>query len=337
MVEHEPSCIGDARIDRDDPRLPPAYAHVQPSPRPLHASGDPSLLWRGTRIGVIGSRTPRADAAAVARRIAFDAASAGFTVVSGLAIGIDAVAHRAALDAGGVTIAVIAGGLARVQPASNRRLAREIAGHGPWDGPGRVPAGVDAGVRRAPGVVITEHGAGDEPSRPFQFALRNRVIAALCDYLVVVQARRESGSMITAEHALRLGIQVGVLPSAPDDPCHAGATALIMDGADAVVDGTSLFRRLELHGVMRPGFADAATNGARVDPDVRGAWIEPATPEQLELADDPIAAMLATPRTTEDLAELCGCTRASMLVQLIDLEERRLATRLDDGTWLRRT
>lgn len=317
------------RIDPLDPRLPRALAQISPPVVELSAAGDASLLHRGLRIGIVGSRRPRPDAVAVADRIATDAARAGCTVVSGLAIGIDATAHRAALDAGGTTIAVLAGGLRRVQPASNRGLARRIAGGG--DGLGVAP-----GLRpEAPGLVVSEYGSGTEEAFPWRFRERNRVIAALVDYLVLVQARHQSGSMSTAEHALQLGIQVGVLPSAPDDPCHSGTTALIHDGADAVVDGASLFRRLELHGIVHPGFAAATARGARVDPDDPRRWIGGDDHAQLTLVDHPLVAHLAIPRTADELADLAARPLAEVRVQLLELEERGLVLHADDGSWLR--
>lgn len=313
----------------DDPRLPTALAHVIPRCGGVWFGGNVELLRRQPRIGVIGSRRPRADAVTAAYRIAHEAGRCGFTIVSGLAIGIDGVAHQAALDAGAPTIAVLAGGLGRVQPSSNRDLARVIAGS-------RTSLGVAAGHRPdAPGLVVSEYGAGEEPAHPYRFRDRNRIIAALCDYLVVIQARHVSGSMKTAEDALSLGVQVGVLPSSPDDECHSGTMALIHDGADAVVDGASLFRRLELHGVMHAGFADAAANGARIDPDDPGGWIGGEAPVQLVLDDHPLSMHLDVPRTAEELATLADLPLGDVRMQLVDLEDERRVTHRDDGTWLR--
>jgi DNA processing protein len=312
-----------------DARLPQALEHVTPRCSGVWYAGDVDLLERRPRIGVIGSRRPRSDAAAIAYRIANDAARAGFTIVSGLAIGIDGVAHRAALDGDAPTIAVLAGGLARVQPSSNRELARAIADS-------RTVRGVLAGHRPgAPGLVVSEYGANEEPAHPYRFRARNRIIAALCDYLVVIQARHVSGSMKTAEDALSLGVQVGVLPSSPDDECHSGTTALIHDGADAVVDGASLFRRLELHGVMRRGFADAAANGARIDPADPGGWTGGEAPLQLALDDHPLAPHLVLPRTAEELAERAGLSLGDVRMLLLDLEDERRVLHRGDGTWIR--
>ena len=313
-----------------DDRLGPAFAHLTPRFQGLHVAGNVGVLERRPRIGVIGSRAPREDAADAARRIARDAARAGIVVVSGLARGIDGIAHQATLEAGGATIAVLAGGLASVKPVGNRRLAARIAGAG--DGGDGVPAG---DLATAPGLVVSEYGAGRQEAYPYRFRERNRIIAALSDYLVVVQARHESGSMITAECALQLGVQVGVLPSAPDDPCHLGTTALIHDGADAVVDGASLFRRLELHGVVPPGFAEAASLGARIDPaDPRG-FSGGGEPDQLALDEHPLLQRLHVPRTADELAAALGSDLLDVRLQLLELEDDGRAALRDDGAWQR--
>lgn len=318
----------DAFLDPRDPAVPSTLEHVEP---PFHGAwfaGDIDVLARRPRIGIIGARRPRADAAVVARRIALEAARAGCTIVSGLAIGIDGIAHRAALDARGSTIAVLAGGLRRVQPASNRDLARIIAGS-------RSRTGVEPGTHAsARGLVLSEYGPDLEDALPYRFRERNRIIAALSDYLVVVQARHDSGSMLTADAALALGVPIGVVPSAPDDPTYAGATRLIREGADAVVDGTSLFRRLEVHGIMHPGFAAAAARGAVVDHDLPGAWIGGADGQQLPLFDHPLASIVQVPRTAEEIAGLAGMSLQDVRRMLLELEDDGMILHADDGTWL---
>lgn len=318
----------DDRIDAGHDALPLTLEHVDPRFAGAWYSGDASILDQRPRIGIIGSRRPRPEAATIARRIALDAARAGCVVVSGLAIGVDGIAHRAALDAGGSTIAVLAGGLRRVQPASNRDLARTIAGS-------RSPTGVEPGHHAAArGLVLSEYGADLEDALPYRFRERNRIIAALSDYVVVVQARHDSGSMLTAEAALSLGVPIGVVPSAPDDPTYAGATRLIRDGGDAVVDGTSLFRRLEVHGIMHPGFAAAAARGAVVDPSIPGAWIGGADGAQLPLFDHPLASIVQVPRTVEEIAGLAGSSLRDVRRMLLELEDDGMVLHADDGTWI---
>ncbi|MCB0878325.1 MAG: DNA-processing protein DprA [Thermoleophilia bacterium] len=309
--------------------LPTELDHVTPTFRGLWFAGDPGALVHRPRVGIIGSRHPRPDARDVARRIARDAARAGLVVVSGLAIGIDGIAHQAAIDGGAPTIAVLAGGLARVQPASNRRLARQIAGSA-------TSLGVQEGIHdRAAGLVVSEYGPGTESAHPYRFLERNRIIAALSDYLVVVQARTDSGSMRTASDALALGVQVGVLPSSPDDPCHGGTTSLLRDGADPIVDGTSLLRRMEGHDLLPRGFADAAEHGARLDPSEPRGWSSGDQPAQLVLGDDPVIGRLDVPRTAEEVADHARMPLRDVRLHLLELELDGYVQHRPDGTWAR--
>lgn len=311
-----------------DPSLPEPLRHVTPACTGAWYAGDRGVLAHRPRIGIVGSRHPREEAKAVARRIARDVGRAGFVIVSGLAIGIDAVAHERALEVGAPTIAVLAGGLGAVHPKRNIPLAQAIAGSS-------LPGGVAPGMQAAaPGLLLSEYGAADEPARPYRFQERNRIIAALSDYLVVVQANSRSGSMGTANRALELGVPVGVVPSAPDDPSYAGSIELIQQGADAVVDGGSLFRRLEVHGVMQPGFADAARSGARVDPARPGCWSGGGGAEQLVLHDHPLASLVQVPRTVEELAELADMELRDARRMLLELEEDGAVVHCDDGAWL---
>ncbi|MCW2950404.1 MAG: smf protein, partial [Thermoleophilia bacterium] len=250
---------GDRWLAPHDPRLPEATRHLGRPCVGLWFAGDPDVLKAGIRIAIVGSRMPRADTARYAETIAAQCARAGMTVVSGLAIGIDGIAHRAALDAGGRTIAVIAGGLGAIYPGRHHGLAAEIAGTA------KSARGVQAGLSTsARGAVVTEYGPGTDRCQTWQFPMRNRIIAALSDYVIVLQAKPNSGSLITATAALDLGVPVGVVPSAPDDECYTGSIGLLRDGADSVVDIRSLAARLELHGVMHAGFREALGNGARI-------------------------------------------------------------------------
>jgi DNA processing protein len=324
--------VTDAFIPDGDPCLPDALRQVALQHHGLWFAGDPATWDVRPRIGIIGSRHPRGDAQAIARRIALGAGRLGCCIVSGLAIGIDGMAHRAALDAGAPTIAVLAGGLANVHPVTNREVARSIAGS-------RTPHGVAAGAHpHAHGLVVSEYGPGDVAAMRHRFLERNRIIATLSDYLVVVQAGVRSGSMTTAKTAIDLGVPLGIVPSSPDDPCYAGSLDLIQDGADAVVDHISLCRRLEVHGIMARGFAAAVKQGAVIDPARRGSWIggdaEDDGAPPLPLFDHPLASLLQVPRPLEELAQLAGLPRRDLRRMLLELEEDGDVRHTDDGTWI---
>lgn len=169
-------------------------------------------------VAIVGARRCTRQGAEVAFALARDVAAQGVCIVSGLAYGIDAAAHRGALAAAaehgaGATVAVLAGGLAHVYPAGHRRLAAEI-----------VAAG---------GALVTEHAADVAPRR-HHFPARNRIVSGLCLGVVVVEASARSGSLITARLAAEQGRDVMAVPSLVTSPLAAGCHRLIRDGAALV-------------------------------------------------------------------------------------------------------
>ncbi|MDP6979918.1 MAG: DNA-processing protein DprA [Myxococcota bacterium] len=192
-------------------------------PVPLRALADPPALvfvrgntqrLVGRLVGVVGARAATVYGLDMARQLGRRLARAGVTVVSGLARGIDAAAHRGALEAGGDTIAVQACGPDRTYPAEHRSLAREIA---------------------RCGAVISEFPVGTPPRPPY-FPLRNRVISGLSCAVIVVEARERSGSLITTRHAADQGRDVLALPGPITAPTSGGPNRLIRDGAVPIVD-----------------------------------------------------------------------------------------------------
>jgi DNA processing protein len=193
------------------PELPPARAR-RPDLSTLNVKG----TWPppdGPRVAIVGSRRPSPYGEAVAEQLAADLAHAGVVVVSGLALGCDAAAHRGALVAGGVTVAVMGTGVDIVYPAANLRLAEEI-----------VAAG---------GALVSQFANGTAPRRQ-NFPARNVTIAALSDAVVVVEAVQGSGALITAEAALDLHKEVMAVPGSIFSPLSVGTHALIRDGAALV-------------------------------------------------------------------------------------------------------
>lgn len=199
---------------------PPAVLHVLGGTERLRATlGDDG---RRPAVAIVGARQAPAEAREVARRFASALASAGVTVVSGMAFGIDAAAHDGALtgasgDGGpGSTVAVLAGGPERSSPARHRALHARIAREG---------------------VVVSEMAPATTP-RPWGFPARNRLIAALADVTVVVAAATRSGSLSTAHFALDLERPVGVVPGALSAPGYAGSNRLLRDepGTAVVLD-----------------------------------------------------------------------------------------------------
>jgi DNA processing protein len=164
-------------------------------------------------VAIVGTRRMSAYGARMSEAIAADAAHYGYTVVSGLAMGVDTVAHSAVVKAGGTTVAVLGAGLAHVHPKENIPLARQIVEHG--------------------GAVISEFPIGMPPSKQ-NFPRRNRIVAGLCKATIVTEAGIGSGAMITARLALENNRDLFALPGNVDNPAAAGCNALIKEGATLI-------------------------------------------------------------------------------------------------------
>jgi DNA processing protein len=197
-------------LGRSDGAFPPLLRAIHDPPPGLFLRGgaDEELL-AAPAVAVVGARACSAYGRQVARRLAREAASAGLVVVSGMARGIDAEAHRGALESGGATIAVLGCGIDRDYPAAHAALAREIV---------------------ASGLVVAEYGPGVEPA-PWRFPARNRIIAGLCAATVVVEARERSGALITADFALEEGREVLAVPGEITSALSRGTNALLRLGA----------------------------------------------------------------------------------------------------------
>jgi DNA processing protein len=200
---------GATLIVHGDPRYPALLAHLADAPPVLWVQGDLTLLAR-PMVALVGSRNASSLGLRMARRLAEGLGAAGQIVVSGLARGIDAEAHRASLATG--TIAVQAGGVDVIYPAENAELAADIA---------------------ARGCRLSEQPMGAEPQSR-HFPLRNNIIAGLSRAVVVVEAAARSGSLLTARAALDLGREVLAVPGHPFDARAAGSNMLIRDGATLI-------------------------------------------------------------------------------------------------------
>jgi DNA processing protein len=234
-------------------------------------------------VAVVGSRNASASGRTMARRMAEGFAAAGRTVVSGLALGIDAEAHRASLDEG--TVAVLAGGVDKVTPEENRDLAAEIADRGALVS--EMPMGMGAFARH--------------------YVRRNRVIAGLADAVVVVEAAARSGALHTARYALEEGREVFAVPGSPLDPRASGCLQLLREGAGLAVEPHDV-----LEGVsgadaepMLPGFAEGA-----------GAAAEPP-PDAVEAV---ASALSMVPMPVDAIVRDTGLEAAAVMGALVELE-----------------
>jgi DNA processing protein len=207
-------------------RLPPLLRAIHDPPPRVYArgNGDPALL-ASPALAIVGARACSPYGAQVARMLARELAAAGLVVVSGLARGIDAEAHRGALESGGRTVAVLGCGIDRDYPAAHASLAEQI--------------GRD-------GLIVSEYEPGVEPA-PWRFPARNRIIAGLCVATVVVEARERSGALITADFALEEGREVFAVPGEITSGLSAGTNALLRLGATPLTSSADVLEALGMH------------------------------------------------------------------------------------------
>lgn len=275
-----------ARLGVGVPDPPPAlYVRGEIHPADTHA------------VAIVGSRLATPYGLEVARRLAGDLVDGKYTIISGLARGIDAAAHRGALEAGGRTLAVLGCGIDRIYPRSHAELAEAVA-------------------RR--GAVLSEFPLGTVPLKP-HFPIRNRLISGLSLAVVVVEAAERSGSLITARLAMEQGREVGAVPGPVTSPVSAGTNKLLIDGATLVRTWRDVVEAIPeaLRAPARGGSGLPEDLGERL----RGI-LDALSPE--------------APRHVDTLARELRSGAGDLLADLLDLELRRLVVSLPGGHFLRR-
>jgi DNA processing protein len=209
-------------VGRSEPGFPRSLAAIFDPPPGLFLRGSAGteLLDRPS-IAIVGARACSGYGAHVARMLGRELAQAGLLVVSGLARGVDAAAHRGALEGGGPTVAVLGCGVDRDYPAAHAELARQIG---------------------ATGLIVAEYPPGVEPA-PWRFPARNRIIAGLATVTVVVEARRRSGALITADLALEEGREVFAVPGEITSALSEGTNDLLRVGATPLCAAADVLER----------------------------------------------------------------------------------------------
>ena len=273
---------GDIILPRRD--LPLALRSIPDPPQRLYCRGDPAALDRPA-VAIVGSRRCTRQGRETAFALGRDLVTQGLSVVSGLAYGIDAAAHRGALAAAGnvpiptamsrqATIAVLGSGLDNIYP--------------------RVHAGLAAEIVAAGGAVLSEHEHQEGPRR-HHFPARNRLVSGLCLGVVIVEASARSGSLITARMALEQGRDVMAVPSLVSSPLSAGCHRLIREGAALVEEAEHVLEALGLE------------------------WTEP-NGEAVEPADAVFGAVGATVTTVDAIIAATGLPVEAVLERLVELE-----------------
>ena len=285
---------GNRLLTLADSDYPPALLQLADAPTLLYASGDLASL-QTPAIAIVGSRSATPGGIDNAKRFASHLAGGGWSVVSGLAAGIDGAAHQGALDVGGRTIAVVGTGLDRVYPARHHTLAHAI---------------------RARGLLLSEYPLGTAPL-PGNFPRRNRLIAALGNGLLVVEATRDSGSLITARLAGELGREVFAIPGSIHAPQARGCHQLIRQGAKLVETAADILEEL---GAPSPSIHSPDTGDAA----------------ESEHAPHPVLTALGHDACALDtLTQRSGLTADALLAILLELELAGHVASLPGGRYQR--
>lgn len=200
---------------------------IAKSPKNLYYVGEiPST--RPPIVAIVGTRKPTRYGVEVTEKLAFDLAKYGVTIVSGLALGVDAIAHRACLDAGGNTVAVIVNQLPDISPRTNLGLAKDIIKQG--------------------GAIISENGPSESfPITKASFVLRNRLVSGLADAVIITEAAAKSGTLNTAGHALTQGKEVFVVPGNITSPLSEGCNNLLKQGAIPITEAKDVIEVIAPH------------------------------------------------------------------------------------------
>jgi len=292
-----------------DPRYPLALLEIDDPPLVLYAAGSERALNcidASRSIAIVGSRNPTPQGLENSRAFGKALAQEGLTVVSGMALGVDAAAHRGALESGEIdlpTVAVVGTGLDRVYPAKHHHLAGAIAERG---------------------LVLSEYPLGTVPL-PANFPRRNRLIAGLSRGTLVIEAALQSGSLITAQQALDQGKEVFAIPGSIHSTQSRGCHALIKQGAQLVESVQDIFDALGLDPCATPSGQFADANQTPMDP-VSGDGDTDST-----LAD----ALGYDPASLEILQVRTGWDTGQLQARLMELELKGQVARLPGGLFQR--
>jgi len=286
-------------VTADDPDYPKNLREIHDPPLALYVKG--TLSDRDAlSVGIVGSRRTTLYGQEMARKLAFQLARIGVTVVSGLARGIDTHAHQGALQAKGRTVAVLGCGVDVVYPAENKKLYDQILAQG--------------------GAVVSEFPMGRKPDRQ-SFPMRNRLVSGWSLGVVVVEANLKSGALITAKFAGEQGRQVFAVPGRADSPLSKGSNRLIKDGAKLTEDVDDILSEFEY--LLPP---------AKKTPAASAPTLAVSETEQKVLA-----ALGDEETTVDEVVQRSGLTSACVSATLLALEMKRLVRQFPGRLYARRS
>ena len=285
-------------ISRGELRFPAALDAIHDPPETLWISGDVDAL-RLPSVAIVGSRAASPYALEVARRLGADLARRNVAVVSGMARGVDSAAHRGALEADGITIAVFGCGVDVIYPREHRGLAARIAERG---------------------ALVSEFPPGTPPLKA-HFPQRNRIISGLSLAVVIVEAAEKSGSLITADFAMEQGRTVLAVPGNVLGGRNFGAHALLRDGAKLVECADDILEELP------PGLS---AQGLRLSDGKESKALKRAS-------HDPVLRSMAEGESydLDEISDRCGVDRMKLLPRLLELELAGAVRRVEGGRFVR--
>ena len=299
---------------RTDDEYPDSLRELRDAPLCIYMRGSLPADLAVRSISIVGTRNASNYGARMARHLSESAAYGGWTTISGLAIGIDTIVHQATVDAGGRTIAVLGGGLAKLHPMENLDLARAII--------------------RSGGAVISEFPMTTTPTR-HTFPMRNRIIAGLSCGTLVVEAGVNSGSLITAAQALEQGRHVFAVPGEADNPSAAGCNTLIKQGAKLVMNFDDILDEFD----FLPGFHPASLRESPAAPfsvpEEDGAQ-EPDAMDDSMFSEEETAILNVLskgPANVDTISEAADIPPSTVISTMIGLEILHRVRKNPDGTY----
>lgn len=269
-----------------DTAYPPYLKEISDPPPVLYIDGDPEVFAKGA-LAIVGSRRSTSYGRDVASQFSGELALSELVIISGLALGIDAVAHQGCLDVGGITVVVLASGVDKATPQANARLAQDI---------------LDGG-----GAIISEFPLGTDP-QPFHFPIRNRIISGLSLGVLVVEAGEKSGALITARCAADQGREVFAIPGSVFSGPSSGTAKLIREGATLVTSPAQILEALEW------GRRMPVSNGAALSPSPTEASILEGLGEEPKYLDELV--ILTKLSSTELLSTLTLLEMKGMVAEV---------------------
>jgi DNA processing protein len=290
------------------PDYPERLKELPDAPHLLYVRGQ-TLPVDGNAVAIVGSRKCTPYGLRTAGRLAADLGRAGITVISGLALGIDAAAHRGAMERGGRTLAVLAGGLSSVYPPDHVGLADEVAARG-------------ALLSETPMMMAPQRG---------MFHARNRLISGLARAVVIIEANDRSGALITARHAAEQGREVFAVPANVDSAHSAGSLRLLRDGVRLIRHADDLLE--DLSGLAAQASAPTPTSEFFPTPAVQTPMI-PAP--ALDPAHQRIWDTLAEPKHADEITRLLGVSSGELSGLLLTMEMKKLIRRAPGNVYERR-